>query len=303
MSKIGVIIAICMGCAVAQASWYWPFGSKDESKSLPRVSELMEPVSRLIDSASDYSEDGKIDEAVAEYKKALAEIERIRLENPDRVESVEFATLRNKEAYVNAAIDSLLLTQAQKNARTVAITDTTELEKRFALLKKKGVLSDEKKMEIAEKTVEAREEQKVVEAVVDRQPEAEAPKAQAVPVEPQGPMTRRQRLTMASSDIRKKDYEAAKLTIRELLAEKPNDAAALNLRAAVETEMGDYKAAERTLDQSIQSNPRSHYAYYNMARLFLLTRGAEGKSAAKRYYEAGRTQGGPVDRKLEEQLQ
>ncbi|MGN0842112.1 MAG: hypothetical protein ACI4QF_02445 [Kiritimatiellia bacterium] len=253
----------------------------------------MEPVSRLIDAASDYSEDGKVKEAVAEYKKALAEIQRIRLENPDRVESVEFTTLRNKEAYVNAAIDSLLLSQAQKNARSVAITDTTELEKRFALKKNKGVISDEKKMEIAEKAVEAREEQQVVESVIKR---VEAPKVETP--QPKGPMTRRERLMQASSDIQAKDFDAAKLTISELLEEKPNDAAALNLRAALETELGDFKAAERTLDQSIQSNPRSHYAYYNMARLFLQTRGAEGKSAAKRYYEAGRSQGGPVDKKL-----
>ena len=293
MSKIGVIIAICMGCSVAQASWYWPFGSKGEAKELPRVSELMEPVSRLIDAASDYSEDGKVKEAVAEYKKALAEIQRIRLENPDRVESVEFTTLRNKEAYVHAAIDSLLLSQAQKKARSVAITDTTELEKRFALKKNKGVISDEKKMEIAEKAVEAREEQQVVESVIKR---VEAPKVETP--QPKGPMTRRERLMQASSDIQAKDFDAAKLTISELLEEKPNDAAALNLRAALETELGDFKAAERTLDQSIQSNPRSHYAYYNMARLFLQTRGAEGKSAAKRYYEAGRSQGGPVDKKL-----
>lgn len=297
MSKIGVVIAICMGCLAAQASWYWPFGSKDETKSVPRVSELMEPVSRLIDTASDYSEDGKVDEAVDAYNKALAEMTRIKLENPDRVESAEFATLRNKEAYVNSAINSLLLSQAQKNARSVAITDTTELEKKFARLKNKNVVSDEKKSELAEKTVESLEEQKVVEAAAEGEPVA-AEESVA-----KGPLTRRQRLMMASSDIQKKDYAAAKLAIRALLAEKPNDAAALNLRAVLETEMGNFKSAERTLDQSIQSNPRSHYAYYNMARLFLQTRGDEGKSSARRYYEAGRAQNGPRDAKLEADLQ
>ena len=60
---------------------------------------------------------------------------------------------------------------------------------------------------------------------------------------------------------------------------------------------GDLKAAERSLDQAIMSNPRSYFAYYNMARLMLRTRGS--KNGAKRYYETGRMVGGPVDPRLE----
>ena len=81
---------------------------------------------------------------------------------------------------------------------------------------------------------------------------------------------------------------------------KPDDAAALNLRAAVEMAKGDAKAAEKTLDQAIRSNPRGYHAYYNMARLMAAHKG--NLSGAKRYYEAGRSFGGPVDAKLEEIL-
>ncbi len=300
MGRLLALFLVVLGCGAAQAAWYWPFGGKSDLEKVPPVSELMEPVSRLIDSAADFAEDGKLNEAVEEYKKALTEIARIKYENPDRVESPEFATLRNKEAFVNSAIDSLLLNQARLNARSVAVTDTTELEKKYARLKNKDAVSDEKTSAIAAQRAEEQAEQDVSDSLRREAPAASA-SASSAP-RPRAVATRREKLLLASQDIQKKDYEAAKLTIRELLSDKPNDAAALNLRAAMEAAMGDYKAAERTLDQSIQSNPRSHYAYYNMARLFLEARGGEGKKAAKRYYEAGRSLGGPEDSKLEERL-
>lgn len=310
MNKFGILLLVCaLASATASASWYWPFGGDDDAKKdLPRVSELMEPASVLIDSASDFAEDGKLSEAVDAYRRALEELDRIEYENADRAESAAFATLRNKRTYVNAAIDSLLLKQAQQNARAVAVTDTTELQKRFDAKKRqeKG-LSDEKKMEIAEKTVAEREEQKVVENAPAGQAEQAKPavsKARAAIVAElkNDPQNRRALLRLAALDMREGDYAASLLTIEGLLTDRPNDAVALNLRAAVEAEMGDFKKAERTLDQSIQSNPRSHYAYYNMARLFLRTRGDEGKASAKRYYETGRQFGGPVDTALEESL-
>jgi tetratricopeptide (TPR) repeat protein len=85
-----------------------------------------------------------------------------------------------------------------------------------------------------------------------------------------------------------------------MLEEKPNGAAALNLRAICETRQGKFKDAEKTLDQAIMSNPRDYHAYYNMAHLMLQAKGASGKNAAKRYYETGRAVGGPQDETLKE---
>lgn len=309
MNKFFVLLSVCVLSGWACASWYWPFGGGDKAKEKVRISEMMEPASILIDEASDFAEDGKTTEAVESYRKALAELDRIELENGDRAQSAAFATLRNKRAYVNAAIDSLLLKQAQQNARAVAVTDTTELEKKYARLKAGKGLSDDKKMEIAEKKVSEIEEQGAVAEA--KKPAGEG--AQAKAGDPsvrkkvrealeKDPKNRRARLLLAAEDLKARDFDAVFLAVKELLDERPNDAAALNMRAAAETEMGDFKKAERTLDQSIQSNPRSHYAYYNMARLFLQTRGAEGKGAAKRYYETGRKFGGPKDADLEAQF-
>jgi Tfp pilus assembly protein PilF len=108
------------------------------------------------------------------------------------------------------------------------------------------------------------------------------------------------KMAIALEDLRKRDFAAVELTIKDILDERPNDAAALNLRAAVEMAKGDAKAAENTLDQAIRSNPRGYHAYYNMARLLAGHKG--NVSGAKRYYEAGRSFGGPVDARLEEML-
>ncbi len=275
MKKFCILLTICAVTQAAFAAWYWPFGG-DEDAEQPRISEIMEPASLLIESASDLAAEGKVAEAVAEYKRALMELNRIELEHADRAQTPDFATLRNKRAYVNAAIDSLLLKQAKDHARAVAVTDTAELEKRYAR-KKRG----ESFAETAPKT--------------DKTPTSAKPAVQSG--------AEKSKLHLAAADLRKGDYDAALLALEEFLFEKPNHAAALNLRAAVEAEMGDYHKAERTLDQSIQSNPKSYHAYYNMARLFLKTRGASGKNVAKLYYETGLQYGGPQDAELEAQLQ
>ena len=260
-----------------QASWYWPFGSDDESGNEPRISELMEPATELIDEASDLAADGKIDESVEKYRKALDEIDRIERENPERAKSTEFATLRNKRAYVNAAIDSMLLSQVQQNAKVVAVSDTTELEKRLA--EERGEKSKSEVVVVQGRTTNS---------TVRLNPTTTAKPAAR-------PATKRDQ---AIADIASGDYAAAELIIREMLEAKPNGAMALNLKAALEMKQGKFAEAERTLDQAVSSNPRDPSAYYNLA-LLLLQKDAGNKSSAKRYYETGRAMGGAADPQLE----
>ena len=253
MRKLAVILFVFILVCGVRTSWCWPFGSDEDGEAPKRISELMEPASKLIDDASDFASDGKISESVETYRKALLELDRIERENPERAKGLEFATVRNKRAYVNAAIDAMLLSQVKQNARVVAVSDTTELEKKLA----------------AEREAKSK------------------PKA-----------TKREQ---AIADIASGDYAAAELVIREMLAEKPNGAMALNLKAAMEMKQGRFDQAEKTLDQAITSNPRSYSAYYNLAML-MLQKGAGNKSSAKRYYETGRTVGGPENAELEAML-
>ena len=276
MKRFALFALLAVLSLGVQASWYWPFGSKDgDEPDVPRISELMEPASLLIDEASDLAAEGKTDEAVEKYRAALTELDRIEQENPERAKTSEFATLRNKRAYVNAAIDSMLLGQVKSNARVVAVSDTTELEKKLA---------------------EERGEKKVKEKGEGEEKKPSAVHLKSSP-SPQSakPTTKREQ---AMDDIERGDYAAAELLINEMLVAKPNGAMALNLRAALEMKRGNFAAAEAALDQAVMSNPRNYSAYYNTAVL-LLQKGEGNKSSAKRYYETGRAMGGPENPELE----
>ena len=276
MRRIAIFsVVLSFACGV-RASWYWPFGSDGVDTSAPRISELMEPASELIDDASDLAADGKIDEAVEKYRKALDELDRIERENPERAKGAEFATLRNKRAYVNAAIDSMLLSQVKQNAKVVAVSDTTELEKRLA---------EEKGLKVS----------KSQSSKVEKSTELSKPSKPSKPAEPSKPLTKREQ---AINDIMNGDYAAAEIFIQESLAAKPNNAMALNLKAAMEMKQGKLDEAERTLDLAISTNPKSPSAYYNSA-LLTLQKDAGNTSAARRYYETGRAMGGAADPQLE----
>ena len=278
-------VALSLACVV-QASWYWPFGSSDDDANRePRVSELMEKASELVDEASDLAAERKTDESVAKYREALEELDRIERAYPERVKKPEFATLRNRRAYINAAIDQMLLGQVRANARSVAVSDTTELEKRRA-------------KELGQKDKD--------EVVAEKKPVEKNPVAVRKPAEKKAetPMSKKawSKREQAIADIAKGDYDAAELIIREMLAAKPHGATALNLKAAMEMKQDKLKEAEDTLDQAISFNPHSYSAYYNMAWL-MLKKNPDNKAAAKRMYDAGREHGkGPQDAQLEAAL-
>ena len=317
MKRILAFLLLSVVATRAFAAWYWPFGSDDEKKP-PRMSELMEESSILIDEAFDLAAQGKISEAVEKYKKAYEELEKLEFQYPDRAATSEFSTVRNKKAYVSTSIDSLLLKQAGENARAVAVTDTTELEKRYeAEMKAKaaGQPAVDEDDETAEPKVAKKEnapaQNKKAESVNEAAgapARAEAPKSSArrvkiAKIAAENPADRKAKIMLAVEDLKNGEFNAAELTIKDLLEEKPNDVAALNLMAAVEAARGDYEKAKSTLHQLIQSNPKDYSGYYNLSKLIIKFEGAAGKTAAKRYYDTARKYyGGPKDPKLEEFL-
>ena len=289
--KLSVFLGACLVLADLSASWYWPFG--DDEEAPPRLSELIEPASLLIDAASDLASDGKISEAVDKYREALNELDKIEAADPERAKTPKFATLRTKRAYVSAAIDSLLLSQARDNARPVAVCDTTELEKKLAA--EKGAAAAEPDQDEAARPEAAAPSDPKIEKRAAK-PVAKKNRHAPARQRPAANLTPKERAMTAIGEGR---YKEADDIIAAMLAEKPDDSAALNLRAVKETAEGRYRDAERTLDRAIQSNPRSHYAYYNMAVLMLRSE-PPNVDGARRYYETGRAMGGPVDSGLEE---
>ena len=286
MASIFLFLALCAG---AEGSWYWPFSSDGEKP--PRVSELLEPASLMIDDAYDLAAEGKTSEAVSKFREALAELDRVEAENPERVREPEFNTLKNKRATVTAAIDSLLLDEANTNAKAIGVSDTTELQKKYDEKKGKALAKkDEPKKKPGAKKDEVPGDIAAVTGGGASAPDLESRRPAAVDV-PRTPLEK------AVAALKTKDYDMVLVSATEILEKKPKDSVALNLLAAAEIGRGDVQAAEKTLDQAIMSNPRSYYAYYNMARLMMR---AKGKTdAARRYYETGRRVGGPVDPVLE----
>ena len=236
----------------------------------------MEPASILIDEAYDLAADGKTSDAVDKFREALRELDKVEQENPERVQEPEFNTLKNKRATVTAAIDSLLLNEAQNNAKPIAVSDTTELQKKYDELH--GI----KPAEPAPRA-EKPSDQEAASAFPEKRPEAaDAPKTE---------------VEMAMESLKAKDYDSVERYVQAILDKKPNDPVALNLRAAAEIAQGNVGAAEKTLDLAIMYNPRSYFAYYNMARLMMRSKG--NADSARRYYETGRAIGGPLDPVLE----
>lgn len=304
MRKLAIMMMAGALVWTAVASWYWPFGSDEEKPEQPRLSELMEPASVAIDEASDLVADGKMTEAVEEYRKALAILEQIERDNPERAATPEFASLRNKRAYVSAAIDSILLQEARNNAKAVAITDTTELEKKFAERKAKGKPTTPETTQVgvdhwgntvtnvvggAQSTKEKKAEEAPKKPKLD-----EAKVREIIELDPE---SRKAKLLAASESLRNDDLDGTREILEELLTANEADIAALNLRAALEMKEGDYAQATRTLDWAIKLKPKDHHSYYNMAQIILQQGG--NVSVAKRYYDIGRMVGGERDPELE----
>ena len=303
MSRIFTFLFLSLIVTRAFAAWYWPFASDDEKKP-PRMSELLEKSSILIDEAFDLAAQNKVSEAVEKYKEAYAELERLELENPERAATSEFSTVRNKKAYVSTSIDSLLLKQASDNARAVAVTDTAEIERKYAeeqmaLLRKSNKdktgnndgLQNDKVEEGRALGRNAASETAVLEAKGDNTASQEVSSV------------RKKKLLYVVKSLNAKNYAAAEAIINNLLKENPKDVTALNLKAALFAATKDYQKAKLTLRDLIQVDPGDYAGYYNLAKLIVQFEGVAGKPEARRYYESARKHcGGPKDEKLEEML-
>lgn len=291
MKNLLFIAAVLAFSLCASAAWYWPFGD-DEEKAEPRLSELMSKASEHIDEAEALADEGKVNEAVAEYRKALDELHKVEIENPERAMTPEFSSLKNKRALISTAITTLLMNEARSNAKAVAVTDTTNLEMKYSNLGKKSEPTSDiksvvkpnpeyKKVNVAEPTLDDKERYLLNELKSKSDDRA-------------------LNMRLAGIKFQKNDLDAAFAILDKILKNDPSNAAALNLKAAVESKRGDFKAAEATLYRAITNNSRSYYAYYNMARL--MHQIGKDKNVVRRYYETGRTVGGPKDDSIEELL-
>ena len=307
-------VVVCVALPV-RAAWYWPFGEDEDSPDAkPRLHRLLENANDLIEQAEDAALDGDAEKALELYNSALTNLVDVAAKNPDRAEKPEFAPLRNKIAATSAAIDSIRFAQVNQNIRAVAVTDTTELQKKYdeEQAKKKGLKLPETKKEIPKKAEEKKgeskpqakpESPKKSEAKpAAKKPTVSAPAKKTVPAKPVAVAGLDGKLQTALNEIQSKDFAAADLLLADLEKERPNDLNVLILRAAAQNGLKYHLAARRTLEKAMRAHPKHYLPYYNLAYLMFKLEG-EGAASAKQYYELGRTFGGPQDLRLERKFQ
>ena len=297
-----LVAAFSFVAAPLSAAWYWPFGEDEDSPDAkPRLHRLLENANDLIEQAEDAALDGNAEKALELYNSALTNLVDVAAKNPDRADKPEFAPLRNKIAATSAAIDSMRFAQVNRNIRAVAVTDTTELQKKYdeeqekkKSSKKTEAKKPEEKKPEAKKAEEKKpaEKAKPVEKKIAAKP---APTAKPKPVAVAG---LDERVQTALSEIHSKDYAAADLLLADLEKEMPNNLNVLILRAAAQNGLKYHLAARRTLEKAMRAHPKHYLPYYNLAYLMFKIEG-EGVESARQYYELGRTLGGPRDDRLE----
>lgn len=292
-----------------RAAWYWPFGDDEDSPDAkPRLHRLLENPNDLIEQAEDAALDGDAEKALELYNSALTNLVDVAAKNPDRAEKPEFAPLRNKIAATSAAIDSIRFAQVNQNIRAVAVTDTTELQKKYDAeqARKKGLKLpeakkvEEKKVEPKPETPDKSEDRPAPEKLSP--PAASAPVKKPAPSKPVAVAGLDEKLQTALNEIQSKDYAAADLLLADLEKERPNDLNVLILRAAAQNGLKYHLAARRTLEKAMRAHPKHYLPYYNLAYLMFKLEG-EGAASARQYYELGRTFGGPQDLRLERKFQ
>ena len=303
-------VALASMALPVRAAWYWPFGEDEDSPDAkPRLHRLLENANNLIEQAEDAALDGNAEKALELYNSALTNLVDVAAKNPDRAEKPEFAPLRNKIAATSAAIDSIRFAQVNQNIRAVAVTDTTELQKKYdeEQAKKKGLKKPEEKKTQEKKAEEKGDapKPKASEGSVDK-PAAKKPEPPAVSAPVKKPVAAKpikiagldEKIQTALDEIQAKDYVAADLLLSDLEKARPNDLNVLILRAAAQNGLKYHLAARRTLEKAMRAHPKHYLPYYNLAYLMFKLEG-EGAASARQYYELGRTLGGPQDLRLE----
>ncbi len=315
MFRIATLLAALCGFVLsAPAAWYWPFDTDpDSTNKPPRLHRLLEKANQYIERAEDEALNGDADKSIEYYRDALKELDRVELENPERVDLPEFAPLRSKRATCTAAIDSIRFAQVNENERAVSVSNTRDLERKWR--KKHGRQTPE---DIAhERRAAARTN--VVEAARTNAVEKVEPPAQTNRVEATGLARldqddrRKNKLPVPPSDgsveaeikvalahIRNEDYALADAKMERLLEKHPKNLNVLLIRAAAQAGSGSKFAARRTLERAMRTHPKSYLPYYNLANLTLQM--GEDRAIAREYYDMGRAVGGPRNEALERKL-
>lgn len=299
--------------------------SAKEKEKEAKVSELLKNANEMMAEAQAAYIDGESEQAIEQYRKALAEISRVEQENPRRVATSEFAPLRFRKALCETEIDRIMLESANASARTVAVTDTSGLE-----AKRLGRKRNAETNAMQAATVKLGSKQMDGSPVVP--PPEQAPAVMggdgpagdiledlewakdmltvdrfddvervALKVLKQDPENREARFLMALARVQQGRQVDATVVLDDLLADNPGDEPALLLAGGVYVASGNYAKAMDVLDRAMKVNPTRPDGYSNMAWLLLEMNPAK-TDEPEMYYRQAVKLGGTRDRDLERRL-
>jgi tetratricopeptide (TPR) repeat protein len=300
-----------------------------------KVSELLEEVNQVMSEAQESYVDGDGDKAVSLYRRALAEIQKIEGQHPERVTSSDFAPLRFRRALCETEIDRILLEQVSIASRSVAVTDTRDLEKKR--LERRQVASTNRLAKVSE-NLSARTDSGIIESRTIPAPEvaaaagaadkrgADAPAAKLdaaveldwaadmldagkfeeaektlIKVMRAEPQNFKARYMMVLVRLRQGQFDDAEIVVEDLLADYGRNEGVLLLASGLYTAMRQYAKAMSVLDRALKLAPDRPEGYLNMAWL-LLEMNPRELNDPEMYYRRSVELGGERDREMEKRL-
>ncbi|MDA3927198.1 MAG: tetratricopeptide repeat protein [Kiritimatiellae bacterium] len=301
-----------------------------EDRQKVKISVLLKDANEIMSEAQNTYVDGDSTKAIELYRKALVEILKIEAKYPNRVTSADFAPLRFRRALCETEVDRIMLEDVNASARSVAVTDTRDLEKRHRERKEnaatnklakvskklstKGGTGDYRPLpEPKTKTSEKSSLKKPVAKTVNIEEELEWAKDmfsvnKFVEVEKPLILILREkpdhfeaRYLMALTRIRQDKLIDAKVVIEDLLDDHGQHEGVLLMAAGLYAMTQQYAKAMTTLDKALKVAPNRPDGYLNMAWL-LLEMNPKQLSDPEMYYRRSVELGGKRDHELEKRI-
>lgn len=306
---LSLVVGLVLAMASTDAHGFWKFRSKKATE------EAMNEISQIIYAADTYWRNGKGDEAVELYQRAIDELKEMESGQSEK----EVGVIRFRRAYCETQIDQIKFALATKTERRVTITSEPAVAERPAAVDKPPVAAAEKpqttedpdKVETTgsqattvqpETVVESRQPLPAGSANIvasqppvadvaaelawardmvgmDRLDEAAATLIRILKGEPGN---RSARLMLASIRCRQGAFGDALIILEDLRAERENEALLMTIAGAYCGSTRYYEAM-LTLDKILSKNPRHADANMNMAYL-LLEMSATRQPEAEMYY-------------------
>lgn len=305
-----------------------PAASSAQSKK-PQVLELIKPATELMSKAQEAYIGSDSKKAIALFREALALLIKLEKDYPNWAPTSTFSPVRFRKAICETEIERVLLEEAQASSRTIAVTDTRDLEKmreerkqmattnrvievtRKLNSKASGEAVDEVAVKAdavapAEKGVETQAPVKISEElewakdmiVVERFADAETALIKVLKKDGEN---KEARFLIALAKVQQGKSADALIILSDLLEDTPSDEAALLLAAGAHFVDGSYTKAMTLLDTVMKANPRRPDAYLNMAWLLLDMR-QDAQADAELYYRQAVKLGLARNRDIERRL-